>query len=67
MNFDFTELTFTEESDVPTTSEMFDLMKKSISTDFILDSVRTFEGSPFESVSEACFSAVEKDAPDPDP
>jgi hypothetical protein len=65
MNFDFTDLSFTLDSKIPTTSEMFDLMRQSISSDFILDSVRTFDGSPFEDVTEAWFSAVERDAPDP--
>jgi hypothetical protein len=65
MNFDFTELSFTIDSKIPTTTEMFDLMRDSISTDFILDSVRTFQGSPFQGVTETWFSAVETDAPDP--
>lgn len=65
INFDFTELAFSIDSIAPTTTEMFELMRTSISSQFILDSVRTFTGSPFAGTTEAWFAAVEMDAPDP--
>jgi hypothetical protein len=57
MNFDFSEYTYSETSVVPTTQEVFEIMRQSITRDFILEVVRTFTGSPFESTIEVFFAA----------
>jgi hypothetical protein len=59
MNFDFSEFTYTENSVVPTTSEAFEIMRASITRDFILEVVRTYTGTPFESTDEVFFAASE--------
>lgn len=61
INFDFTEMAFSVDSNPPTTEELFELMRTSISREFILDTVRTFTGSPFAGTTEAWFAAVEMD------
>ena len=40
MNFDFSEFTFSETSTVPTTEEVFEILRSSITADFILQSVQ---------------------------
>jgi hypothetical protein len=57
MNFNFSAFTFSETSVVPTTQEIFEIMRLSITRDFILQVVRTFTGSPFESTVEVFFAA----------
>lgn len=63
MNFDFSEYTFSETSNVPTTQEVFEIMRLSITRDFILQVVRTFSGTPFESTVEVFFAASEMMSP----
>jgi hypothetical protein len=63
MNFDFTEYTYSETSTVPTTQEVFEVMRQSITRDFILEVVRTFTGTPFESTIEVFFAASQFSAP----
>jgi hypothetical protein len=63
MNFDFTEYTYSEDSVIPTTQEVFEVMRLSITTDFILEVVRTFTGTPFESTNEVFFAASQFAAP----
>lgn len=63
MDFSFTEFIWSEDSIPPLNSELFDIMRTSISTDFILQQVRTFTGSPFETTNEAFFAASDTVAP----
>jgi hypothetical protein len=57
INFSFSVLTYSESSMPPTSAETFKIMKDSITPDYILNVVRTFTGSPFESTNEAYFAA----------
>jgi hypothetical protein len=59
MNFDFSNIIYTETSVVPTVAETFDIMRSSITQDFILNVVRTYTGTPFESTNEVFFAASE--------
>ena len=63
MDFSFTDFIWSENSIPPSSSELFDIMRQSISTDFILEQVRTFSGSPFETTNEAFFAASDTVAP----
>jgi hypothetical protein len=63
MNFDITDFTYSENSVVPTTAEAFEIMRASITRDFILQVVRTYTGTPFESTNEVFFAASEFTAP----
>ena len=63
MNFDFSEYTYSESSTVPTTQEVFEIMRLSITQAFILQVVRTFTGTPFESTVEVFFAASQFVAP----
>jgi hypothetical protein len=59
MNFDFSNFIYTETSVVPTVAEIFDILRYSINQEFILDIVRTYTGTPFESTNEVKFAASE--------
>jgi hypothetical protein len=59
MNFDFSNFIYTETSVVPTVAETFDILRSSITVDFILEIVRTYTGTPFESTNEVFFAASE--------
>jgi hypothetical protein len=59
MNFDFSDFTYTEGSVVPTNAEIFQIMKDAITQDFIIQVVRTYTGTPFESTNEVFFAASE--------
>ena len=59
MNFDFSDIIYTEESVVPTNQEIFTIMEEAITQDFILEVVRTYTGTPFESTNEVFFAASE--------
>lgn len=63
MNFDFSDFTYTEESVVPTNTEIFQIMKDAITQQFIIDVVRTYTGTPFESTNEVFFAASELNGP----
>jgi hypothetical protein len=63
MNFDFSDFTFTEASVVPTSAEIFQIMRDAITPDFIIDVVRTYTGTPFDSTNEVFFSASEFNGP----
>lgn len=56
MDFDFSNFSFTDESVVPTSAEMFQIMSEAITADFILEVVRTLTGSAFESTNEVFFA-----------
>ena len=58
MNFEFFDFTFSENSNVPTTAEVVEIMIASISRDFILQVVRTYTGTPFESTNEVFISNI---------
>ena len=57
INFSFSDLTFTEDSIPPTTAEALDILYSAISPTYILEVVRTFEGTPWVSTSEVFFAA----------
>jgi hypothetical protein len=62
--------TFAPDSEVPTETEAFGLVQRLITADYILDVVRTVNGTPFESVTEVFFQVKTDDTtadPDPDP
>jgi hypothetical protein len=59
MNFDLSDFTYTLDSVVPTNAEIFQIMKDSITQQFIIDVVRTYTGTPFESTNEVFFAASE--------
>jgi hypothetical protein len=63
MNFDFSEFTYSEQSMVPTTADVFEVMRSSITQDFILQVARTYTGTPFASTIEVFFAASELTAP----
>jgi hypothetical protein len=55
MNFNYTDVTYRTTTGlmvVPTVAEQFFDLKNSITVDFILDVVRTYTGTPFESTNE---------------
>lgn len=63
IGFNFTDLVYSIDSELPETEETFDLLEAQISREYILEVVRTYVGTPFERVNEVWFAAVEKDVP----
>ena len=59
MNFEFTDVLYTEDSSPPGVAETFEIMRQAITTDYILEAVRSVTDSPFEVVTEVYFAAVE--------
>jgi hypothetical protein len=65
MNFNYSDFIFTPDTlDPPTSDEIFSILLTSITPDFILDVVRTFTFSPFESTNEVfCGTSSYLDGP----
>ena len=63
INYDFTAFTFSASSNIPTTQEVFEVMRLSFTQRFLLEVVRTFTGYPFESTVEVFLAASQFTTP----
>ena len=53
ISFDYADYLFEEtDNELPSPADLFKIIKRSITADFILDVVRTYKGTPFESTNE---------------
>ena len=62
INFDYADYLFKDKradgSELPSPADLFKVIRRSITTDFILDAVRTYSGTPFESTNEVFLAAL---------
>lgn len=61
INFDYADYLFEDNSssrELPSPADVFKVIRRSITTDFILDVVRSYKDTPFESTNEVYLAAL---------
>jgi hypothetical protein len=60
INFDYADYLFknNHNEELPSPADLFKVIRRSITTDFILDAVRSYSGTPFESTNEVFLAAL---------
>ena len=60
INFDYADYLFKNNngSELPSPADLFKVIRRSITSDFILDAVRSYSDTPFESTNEVFLAAL---------
>lgn len=62
INFDYADYIFndsnTDGRELPSPADLFKVIRRTITSDFILDAVRSYSGTPFESTNEVFLAAL---------